>query len=152
MRCHELFRPQWVLCERNGKPVEPKEYKPSSMFEVIQSGLSSVAFDKPVEILSEPGTYYGYTAGVCTGFALKKVAKAAAFTFGAVFTGFQLAAQSGYVKMDWKKVEEDVKKYLPEKRIEDSDVLNDAVKYLTTNTGIAATVFSGGFLTGLKVG
>ena len=122
------------------------------MYEIAERKFSSYAIDAPMRILSEPGTYYGFTAGACTGFALKKIAKAAAFTFGAVFVGFQLAAQTGYVSVNWDKVENDIRKYLPEKPTSESEAVNDAVRYLTTNTGIAAGVFTAGFVTGLKMG
>lgn len=152
MRLKGLFRHEFILCDSKAKRSDARESDPTSMLEVIQKSLTNFAIDKPAQILSEPGTYYGFTAGVCTGFALKKVAKAAAFTFGAIFIGFQLAAQSGYVNVNWRRVEADVKKYLPEKPDDDSEVVKKAVEYLTTNTGIAATVFSAGFATGLKVG
>lgn len=83
---------------------------------------------------------------------MKKVAKAAAFTFGAVFVGFQLAAQTGYVKVDWGKVEHDLRKYLPDKPTGESELVKQSVDWLTTNTGIAASVFTVGFVTGLKMG
>ena len=140
------------MCESRKDKTDASSGRPSSMFEVIERSLSSFAVERPVKILSEPGTYYGFTAGICTGFALKKVAKAAAFTFGAVFMGFQVASRTGYVNVNWKKVEDDVKRYLPEKPSDESDVINDAVKFLTDNTGIAATVFSVGFVAGLKLG
>ena len=120
------------------------------MAEIVERNISRLAFDKPLEILSEPGTYYGFTAGACTGFALKKVAKAAAFTFGTVFVGFQLAAQSEYVSVNWPKVETDIKTYLPDKS--ESQMINETVSFLTKNTGIAAAVFAAGFVTGLRMG
>jgi uncharacterized membrane protein (Fun14 family) len=122
------------------------------MLDLIEKSASIGVIEKATDIASQPGTYYGFTAGACTGFALKKVAKAAAFTFGAVFMGFQLAAQTGYVTVNWGKVERDLKKYFPEKPADESQMISEAVKFLTTNTGIAATVFTAGFMTGLKMG
>ena len=122
------------------------------MLELIQANTTTAFLDRSSKVLSEPETYYGFTAGACTGFALKKIAKAAAFTFGAVFMGFQLAAHSGYVRVDWNKVEKDIKKYLPENPTDESAMVHRSVEWLTTNTGIAATVFTAGFVAGLKMG
>jgi len=122
------------------------------MAEVIDQAFSSSFISKSVDTFSEPGTYYGFTAGACTGFALKKMAKAAALTIGAVFVGFQVAAKSEYVTVNWKKIESDVKKYLPEKPNDESKMVEDAIEFLTTNTGIATAVFTTGFVTGLRMG
>ena len=137
-------------CESRTPTLESKTELPKSMVDIVEKKVSMLAYDKPLEILSEPGTYYGFTAGACTGFALKKIAKAAALTFGTVFVGFQLAAQSGYVSVDWAKVESDARKYLPQKS--ESEIMNGTVKFLITNTGIAATVFTAGFIAGLRMG
>lgn len=125
---------------------------PQSMVDLVERKLSSWKVDSITRAFAEPGTYYGFAAGACTGFALKKVAKAAALTFGVVFVGFQLAAKSEYVSVNWSKIEADVKKYLPEKPEDETSMVTDTVKFLTTNTGIASAVFAGGFLTGLKIG
>jgi uncharacterized membrane protein (Fun14 family) len=147
-----VFGPQVTLCETNNRDSKRGSLEPDSMFNLIRGKFSSSFLDKGAEILSEPETYYGFTAGACTGFALKKVAKAAAFTFGAVFAGFQLASHSGYVNINWGKVEKDVKSYLPDRYEDESKVVEKTVEWLTTNTGIAATVFTTGFVLGLKIG
>jgi len=152
MLFHSLVRSQIVKCATVNPSAAPQPGDPKSMLEIAEKELSSFAIDGPIQVLSEPGTYYGFTAGACTGFALKKIAKAAAFTFGAVFVGFQLAAQTGYLAVNWDKVEHDIRKYLPEKRTSESEMVDDAVTYLTTNTGIAAGVFTAGFVTGLRMG
>lgn len=149
---NKILKSQVVMCDIKRNDSGSKDQKPESMFELIQSGTTSALFDSSTRILSEPGTYYGFAAGACTGFAMKKVAKAAAFTFGAVFVGFQLAAQTGYVRVDWNKVENDLRKYLPDKPTGESEVVRRSVDWLTTNTGIAASVFTVGFVTGLKMG
>ena len=148
----KIFKSQVLVCDMKRGGPDAKTQKPESMLELIQSGTTSTLFDSSTRILSEPGTYYGFAAGACTGFAMKKVAKAAAFTFGAVFVGFQLAAQTGYVKVDWGKVEHDLRKYLPDKPTGESELVKQSVDWLTTNTGIAASVFTVGFVTGLKMG
>ena len=122
------------------------------MFEVMEEKLAGIRTSSVSRAFGEPGTYYGFAAGACTGFALKKVAKAAALTFGAVFIGFQLAAKSDYVTVNWPKIEMNLKKYLPDKPEDESRIVTETVNYLTTNTGIASAVFTAGFVTGLKVG
>ncbi len=122
------------------------------MFELFDQSVKDTFISKTFDAFSEPGTYYGFAAGACTGFALKKVAKAAALTFGAVFIGFQVAAQSDYVTVNWAKIENDMRKYLPEKPDDESKMVSDTVKFLTTNTGIATAVFTAGFVSGLRMG
>jgi uncharacterized membrane protein (Fun14 family) len=138
------------MCET--KKGHPRSEEPKSMSEVIDQAFSASFVSKTVDAFAEPGTYYGFAAGACTGFALKKVAKAAALTFGAIFIGFQMAAKSEYVIVNWKKIEGDVKKYLPEKPNDESRMVEEAVNFLTTNTGIATAVFTSGFVTGLRMG
>ena len=146
-----FLRSQIAYCELSRR-AKTSDKDPESFLGIIQANTTGAIFEKSSKVLSEPETYYGFTAGACTGFALKKVAKAAAFTFGTVFMGFQLAAQSGYVNVNWSKVEKDVKKYFPENPNDESSLIHESVRWLTTNTGIAATVFSAGFVAGLKIG
>jgi uncharacterized membrane protein (Fun14 family) len=122
------------------------------MFELFDQSVKDSFVTKSFDAFSEPGTYYGFAAGACTGFALKKIAKAAALTFGAVFIGFQAAAQSDYLTVNWSKIETDMRKYLPEKADDESRMVSDTVKFLTTNTGIATAVFTAGFVSGLRMG
>ena len=153
MFIHSLLKSRLLSCST--EPVSSKtssEKVPSSMFELFDQSIKDSFVSKTVDAFGEPGTYYGFAAGACTGFALKKVAKAAALTFGAVFMGFQFAAQSDYVTVNWKKIENDARKYLPEKPEDESKMVSDTVKYLTTNTGIASAVFTAGFLSGLRMG
>ena len=147
-----IFAPTLIACDVIKRGKGQTEEKPDSMFGLLKSNFPGSLFDKTSDVLSEPETYYGFTAGACTGFALKKVAKAAAFTFGAVFMGFQLAAHSGYVKVNWDVIEKDIKRYLPDTAGDESRMIDRSVEWLTTNTGLAATVFTAGFVTGLKLG
>ncbi|KAJ3391360.1 hypothetical protein HDU84_006105 [Entophlyctis sp. JEL0112] len=43
--------------------------------------------------------------GACSGFAAKKIAKGAGLTIGLGFMGLQALAYTGFVKVDWSKVE-----------------------------------------------
>ena len=153
MRLHSIFKANISNCENtNSKTPLTEKPKPQSMLELIDSKLSSSTLQKTAAAFSEPGTYYGFAAGACTGFALKKVAKAAALTFGAVFIGFQLAAKSQYVTVNWEKIEGDLKKYIPDRPDDESQMITETVQFLTTNTGIATAVFTTGFVTGLRMG
>jgi len=148
-----ILGPRLVACDEIKRSKDqPEAANPDSMIGLIKSNFTGSFVDKTTQVLSKPETYYGFTAGACTGFALKKVAKAAAFTFGAVFMGFQLAAHSGYVKVNWDVIERDVKKYLPDQPADEARMIDRSVEWLTTNTGLAATVFTAGFVSGLKLG
>ena len=153
MFVHSLLRSPVIFCNTraSGSSSEPKK-NPQSMFELFDQSMKDSFVTKTFDAFSEPGTYYGFAAGACTGFALKKIAKAAALTFGAVFIGFQFAAQSEYVVVNWNKIENDVRKYLPDKPDDESKMVSDTVKFLTTNTGIATAVFTAGFVSGLRMG
>ena len=151
LNCFHEFK--LVTCDTiPGKKKDPSGDHPKSMFEIAEKKLSDFPISAVTRAMGEPGTYYGFAAGACTGFAMKKVAKAAALTFGAVFIGFQLAARSQYVSVNWPKIESDLKKYLPEKPEDESRMVSETVNFLTTNTGIASAVFTAGFLTGIKLG
>ena len=143
-----------ILCNSRPGGTQPESTKrgPQSMFELFDQSMRDSFVTKTFDAFAEPGTYYGFAAGACTGFALKKVAKAAALTFGAVFLGFQVAAQSDYVTVNWNKIENDIRKYLPDKPEDESKMVSDTVKFLTTNTGIATAVFTAGFVSGLRMG
>jgi uncharacterized membrane protein (Fun14 family) len=53
---------------------------------------------------------FGTAMGFCSGFALKKTGKAIAYLIGITFVALQLAVASGYIAVDWKKIEEDAEK------------------------------------------
>nr|KAF6435439.1 FUN14 domain containing 2 [Rousettus aegyptiacus] len=56
----------------------------------------------------------GGVTGWCTGFIFQKVGKLAATAVGGGFFLLQLANHTGYIKVDWQRVEKDMKKaFLP---------------------------------------
>jgi uncharacterized membrane protein (Fun14 family) len=147
-----MFFPSFKKVSCDVKPDSEKPGPPDSMFEVLARAIEAPGLTRTAHAFKEPETYYGFAAGACTGFALKKIAKAAALTFGAVFLGFQVAARSDYVQVNWDKIERDVKSYMPEQAGNEDRMVPKMVEYLNTNTGIATSVFTAGFLTGLKIG
>uniref|UniRef100_U3IX42 FUN14 domain containing 1 n=2 Tax=Anas TaxID=8835 RepID=U3IX42_ANAPP len=52
----------------------------------------------------------GGVTGWCAGFLFQKVGKLAATAVGGGFLLLQIASHSGYVQVDWKRVEKDVNK------------------------------------------
>jgi len=48
---------------------------------------------------------FGALVGLCAGYALKKVGKAAALAVGISFLGLQGLAYGGYISINWKEVE-----------------------------------------------
>lgn len=55
---------------------------------------------------------WGFAMGVCSGFALKKVSKVGALALGSLFVLMQCASYSGYIDVDYKKLERDVMSFL----------------------------------------
>ncbi|RLN87209.1 hypothetical protein BBJ28_00006564 [Nothophytophthora sp. Chile5] len=65
---------------------------------------------------------WGFCMGACSGFALKKVSKLGAVAVGSLFILLQCASYSGYIDVDYKKMERDVKNYLDINKHSQSDV------------------------------
>nr|CCA23009.1 conserved hypothetical protein [Albugo laibachii Nc14] len=55
---------------------------------------------------------FGFLMGVCSGLALKKISKVGAIALGALFVLLQCASYSGYVNVNYKKMECDVMQML----------------------------------------
>ncbi|TYZ69327.1 hypothetical protein PybrP1_006449 [[Pythium] brassicae (nom. inval.)] len=55
---------------------------------------------------------WGFAMGACSGFALKKVSKVGALALGALFILMQCASYSGYIDVDYQKLERDVLNFL----------------------------------------
>ena len=65
------------------------------------------AIDKAKPILAKLS--FGTVMGYCSAMALKKVGKALAIIVGIGFIGFQTAATTGYLAVDWTKISDDIK-------------------------------------------
>lgn len=51
---------------------------------------------------------WGLMMGACSGFAMKKISKVGAVALGSLFVLMQCASYSGYIDVDYKKLERDV--------------------------------------------
>merc|ERR1719230_1920284 len=86
---------------------------------------------------------FGGMSGYASGFAMKKMGKAALGALGGVFCMFQLAASYGYVRVDWPKVEKDVMAVLDVNRdgkVDADDMhamFGSTVDVLTQNTDLS---------------
>ncbi|KAL0985419.1 hypothetical protein UPYG_G00156650 [Umbra pygmaea] len=97
----------------------------------------------------------GGISGWCAGYIFKKVGRIAATTVGGGFLLLQIANRSGYVQVDWKKVEKDVnnaKRHLKKKADmavpELNSIIDQSTEFVKTNV-IMTSGFFGGFLLGL---
>lgn len=98
----------------------------------------------------------GGVTGWCTGFIFQKVGKLAATAVGGGFFLLQLANHTGYIKVDWKRVENDVKKAKEQLKIRKSAQIPTEVKskaeemvsFVKKNVLVTGGFF-GGFLLGM---
>ncbi|GAA6108243.1 FUN14 domain-containing protein 1 isoform X1 [Tachysurus ichikawai] len=97
----------------------------------------------------------GGVTGWCAGYLFQKVGKIAATAVGGGFLLLQIANHSGYVQVDWKKVNKDVnkaKKHLKKKADKAAPELNsfieESTEFVKRNIVISSG-FLGGFLLGL---
>lgn len=113
-------------------------------------------------VLTSPGPLaqlsLGSVAGFCSGYALKKVSKAAAIAVGVGFVAVQLLRYNGLISdVDWGHVEETLVRALDtdgDGRITMTDVkvhLTRTVRILGFNIPSGAA-FGGAFLLGLRYG
>ncbi|XP_046903816.1 FUN14 domain-containing protein 1 [Hypomesus transpacificus] len=97
----------------------------------------------------------GGVSGWCAGYVFQKVGKIAATAVGGGFLLLQIANNSGYVQVDWKRVEKDVnkaKKHLKKRADQAGPELNsfieDSSEFVKKNV-VVTSGFIGGFLLGL---
>lgn len=60
---------------------------------------------------------FGSVMGYCSGTAAKKVGKAVAFAVGCIFIGLQAAVSTGYIEVDWARIQTDTVKKLDQVRV-----------------------------------
>ncbi|XP_069505081.1 FUN14 domain-containing protein 2 isoform X2 [Ambystoma mexicanum] len=98
----------------------------------------------------------GGATGWCAGFLFKKVGKLAATAVGGGFFLLQIANHTGYIKVDWKRVEKDVNKAKQQLKIGKSSQkpprevrtkINEVKMFVNKNI-----VLSGGFVGGFLIG
>ncbi|XP_041111473.1 FUN14 domain-containing protein 1-like [Polyodon spathula] len=97
----------------------------------------------------------GGVTGWCAGFLFKKVGKVAASAVGGGFFLLQIANHTGYITVDWKRVEQDVKKAKKqlklgaEKPPKEVRTKVDEVTTFVKKNIVLTGGFAGGFLIGL---
>ncbi|XP_012589962.1 PREDICTED: FUN14 domain-containing protein 2 [Condylura cristata] len=115
-----------------------------------ESGPSAEKYSVATQLL------IGGVTGWCTGFIFQKVGKLAATAVGGGFFLLQLANHTGYIKVDWQRVEKDMKKAKEQLQIRKSNQLPTEVKskaeevvtFVKKNVLVTGGFF-GGFLLGM---
>ncbi|HEX2865152.1 MAG TPA: FUN14 domain-containing protein [Deinococcales bacterium] len=92
---------------------------------------------------------FGALAGFCSGYALKRIGRAVAFTLGLIFILLQVLASLGYIHVDWLRIQSAADPYLNPKGLD--SLWKGLVGLLTTNLPFAAA-FIPGLLFGLRRG
>lgn len=100
---------------------------------------------------------WGFCMGACAGFTLKKVSKLGALAIGALYVLLQCANYSGYLKVNRKKLERDVKDYLDldqdgESDTKDLDLMYKSVVRVLEFGFPAGSAFAAGFIIGFRSG
>ncbi|XP_078264822.1 FUN14 domain-containing protein 1 [Rhinoraja longicauda] len=97
----------------------------------------------------------GGVTGWCAGFVFQKIGKLAATAIGGGFLLMQVANHTGYIKVDWKRVEKDVnkaKRQLRKKANKAAPEINtfieESAEFVKKNI-VLTSGFVGGFLLGL---
>lgn len=115
-----------------------------------ESGPSAEKYSVATQLL------IGGVTGWCTGFIFQKVGKLAATAVGGGFFLLQLANHTGYIKVDWQRVEKDMKKAKEQLKIRKSNQIptevkskaEEVVSFVKKNV-IVTGGFFGGFLLGM---
>jgi uncharacterized membrane protein (Fun14 family) len=98
----------------------------------------------------------GFLAGYCSGVTVRSVGRAGAFLSGGIFMGLSAMEQSGYISINWKKIERDISKTLD---VNDDGKLDQAdmhalalrsVKYFTHHNAIPLGSFTAGLAWGFR--
>mmetsp|Transcript_18540 Transcript_18540/g.26094 ORF Transcript_18540/g.26094 Transcript_18540/m.26094 type:complete len:127 (+) Transcript_18540:93-473(+) len=113
----------------------------------------SEAIEKAKPVLSK--LTFGSIVGYCSGAATKKVGKAIAVLGGLAFIAIQSAVYSGYVEVNWNKVQKEAIAKVDtdgdgELTVKDVKTYWFKVKNILTNKIPSAGGFSIGFLYGLS--
>uniref|UniRef100_A0A8C6TDW2 FUN14 domain-containing protein 2 n=1 Tax=Neogobius melanostomus TaxID=47308 RepID=A0A8C6TDW2_9GOBI len=97
----------------------------------------------------------GGLSGWCTGYLFQKVGKVAATAVGGGLLMLQIANNSGYIQVDWKRVEKDVNKAKKQLKqgtnqasAELDTVFQKSTEFVKKNIVVTSS-FVGGFLLGM---
>lgn len=97
----------------------------------------------------------GSSSGWLTGFTLVKFGRYAGFSMGASILLIQLGHHYGYINIDWKNVNRDLKKAKAEVEKQASTHLPDLnarIQNGIKDNAVTASTFLGGFLLGASSG
>ncbi len=92
---------------------------------------------------------FGVVAGFVAGYALKKLGKLVSLAVGLLFIALQLLAWSGYVTIEWGRMQQDVEPMLQASSL--NEAWRSLLAIMTYNLPFAAA-FVPGFLMGLRRG
>jgi uncharacterized membrane protein (Fun14 family) len=92
---------------------------------------------------------FGLVAGFVAGYALKKLGKLVALVVGVLFVALQLLAWSGYVTIQWGRLQQDVEPLLAASSL--NEAWRSLLTVMTHNLPFAAS-FVPGFVIGLRRG
>lgn len=93
----------------------------------------------------------GTSSGWLTGFTLVKFGRYAGFSMGASILLLQLGHHYGYINIDWKNVNRDLKKAKAEMEKQANTHIPDLSKRIQNtvkNNAVTASTFVGGFFLG----
>uniref|UniRef100_A0A7S2R2Q5 EF-hand domain-containing protein n=1 Tax=Eucampia antarctica TaxID=49252 RepID=A0A7S2R2Q5_9STRA len=118
-----------------------------------QDDVVGQTLDRAKPILSK--LTFGSIIGYCSGVAAQKVGRAVAVLAGLSFIAIQSAVYSGYVDVDWKKIQDDAVKSVDtdgdgELTVKDIKSYWEKVKKILTHNIPNASGFSVGFLYGVS--
>ncbi|GAX12379.1 hypothetical protein FisN_1Hh313 [Fistulifera solaris] len=100
---------------------------------------------------------YGFISGYCSGFAMKKVGKAAGLIFGLGFIGLQTLANQGYITVNHGKLREEVEGFFDmnkDGKIDrgDGQLAYDKLMEVLTYNLPSGSGFAAGFIGGIRSG
>tara|TARA_B110001452_G_scaffold256954_1_gene250744 strand:- start:496 stop:1098 length:603 start_codon:yes stop_codon:yes gene_type:complete len=102
---------------------------------------------------------FGTVSGFCSGMALKKIGRAGATVAGVTFMAATAAQQSGYIDVNWKKVEQDVMGTMDQNgdgKVDSTDfnlAKQRFIRYMTEkNSAATAGTFAVGLVMGFRNG
>lgn len=97
----------------------------------------------------------GSSSGWLTGLTVVKFGRYSGFSLGASILLLQLGHHYGYINIDWKNVNRDLKKAKEEVEKQASTHIPDLsrrIQYAITSNAITASSFIGGFFIGASMG
>lgn len=116
--------------------------------EYIRSHMG--AFDQP-DMTQKVS--FGFAMGTCSGYAFRKVGKGGAVFLGLTFIAVQGASTGGYFKVDYKKIEDDIKDLVSWNERKETNLITYATQTLTTfeKNLPAGSGYAAGFALGFRM-